>query len=141
MAKQLDQQYNAYLRQYKQKQKQGYILEPVYSKKTFADVQKQMKTQRMNGSVSDIINSQTKKLSSAERIATKAALDNLEKEWGSMRYSEMSADAADSLNSYFNLSKEQQRNFLRDPKSEEWRSWIFTEFGTFGYYFSLNSPK
>ena len=45
MAKQLDQQYNAYLRQYKQKQKQGYILEPVYSKKTFADVQKQMKTQ------------------------------------------------------------------------------------------------
>lgn len=137
----LDDQYKAYIREYKQRQKRGYTLKEVYSKKEFADLQKQMKKQRMDGSVKEIIDRQSVKLTSAERMATKKALQSLEKEWSNVRYEEMSADAADSLNQYFNMTKKQQEQFLRDPNSEIWRTWIFESFGSFGYYFTLNSPK
>ena len=137
----LDDQYKAYLREYKLRQKKGYTLKEVYSKKEFADLQKQMKKQRMDGSVKEIIDRQSVKLTAAERMATKKALQSLEKEWSNVRYEEMSADAASSLNQYFNMTKKQQEQFLRDPNSEVWRAWVFESFGSFGYYFTLNSPK
>lgn len=137
----LDEQYKAYLREYKQRQKRGYVLKEVYSKKEFSDLQKQMKKQRMTGSVKEIIDRQSVILTSSERLATKQALQSLEKEWSNVRYEEMSADAASSLNQYFNMTKKQQQQFLRDPNSEMWRTWIFESFGDFGYYFTLNSPK
>lgn len=137
----LDEQYKAYLREYKQRQKRGYVLKEVYSKKEFSDLQKQMKKQRMTGSVKEIIDRQSVILTSAERLATKQALQSLEKQWSNVRYEEMSADAASSLNQYFNMTKKQQQQFLRDPNSEVWRTWIFENFGDFGYYFTINSPR
>lgn len=143
MAKKIDQQYAAYERQYKQKQKQGFALEPKYSKKTFADIQKQMKIQTRNpnaGSVDEILKSQTIALTSREKATLKAALDQLEKRWGSARYDEMSLEAAQSLNEYFNMSSDQKRKFLKSPQNEVWRAFIFENFGSFGYYYQLNSP-
>ena len=143
MAKKIDQQYAAYERQYKQKQKQGFTLEPKYSKKTFADIQKQMKIQTRNpnaGSVEEILKSQTVALTSREKASLKAALEQLEKNWEDTRYGEMSREAADSLNDYFNMSNDQRRKFLKSPQNEEWRKFIFENFGSFGYYYQLNSP-
>lgn len=126
----------------KGKQKSGYVLEPMLSITEFETLERNhLETGRSAPRVEEYVKAQTVKLTGAEKVATRAALDRLEENWDKIDTTAMPAELQDSINAYFNMNNEQKKRFLDSPTGEVWRAWVFEAFGNFGAYFNMNSPK